>query len=76
MTQDPFLKATIGKSSNRTETIKKGGKDVSWQTAITVNYVSEAELKLEAFDEDLTENESIGSALIKVSTLKVGNNKL
>lgn len=54
--QDPFVKVSIGKNSNRTETIKKGGKEPQWKTAVTLSYFTDIELKFEAFDEDVTEN--------------------
>jgi|JI6StandDraft_1071083.scaffolds.fasta_scaffold13109_7 hypothetical protein len=54
LTQDPFVKASIGKSSNRSETIKKGGKEPQWKNPITLSYFGESEVKLECFDEDVT----------------------
>lgn len=50
------MKVSIGKNSNRTETIKKGGKEPQWKTAVTLSYFTDIELKFEAFDEDVTEN--------------------
>lgn len=76
---DPFIKITIDKENQRTETALNAGKNPSWKTPLSFKLPTQQVLyspehilvNFEAFDEDgKNKSEFLGSAVIKFSQAK------
>lgn len=74
---DPFIRITIGSEVLQTETAQNQGKNPVWKTPLNFklttahyNQPDMVAILFEAFDEDVTTNEFIGKATVKLSQIR------
>ena len=74
--QDPYVKFTIGEKLYKTDVHEDGGKEPLWEHTFihTVQNIHE-DILIEAFDQDMGEDDLIGFCQIKVSSLMANSDK-
>jgi hypothetical protein len=58
---DPFVEVVIGGCVQRTETADNAGKNAIFSRPIQLKFTDEDTIKFNCYDEDITNNEAIGT---------------
>lgn len=66
---DPFVEVKVGGCYERTETADEAGKNATFTRQLTLKFVDEDVVKFDCYDEDLKNNDLIGSGEIKISDI-------